>query len=168
MGSPHTWQPFISRQQHWMNPIAHEEKGSRHNLQPDWVVRRSATEFLFQHSHWSNNESQTSFDSRLLGLPDAYHRHAIGTFNTYSRWLTHRSLTDTGGGYNLAGVGLPTPLPDLPNQRSYTFHLMVLLGLRLSIQTLPTEIKKEQTLYLTSGTSTLDFYGSLSSKYSMS
>jgi hypothetical protein len=31
----------------------------------------------------------------------------IDTFNIYSRWLTHRSLTDTGGGYNLEGAGFP-------------------------------------------------------------
>jgi hypothetical protein len=40
------------------------------------------------------------------GLLDLYHQHAIGTFNTCSRGSTHRSLTDTGGGYNLGGAGL--------------------------------------------------------------
>jgi hypothetical protein len=35
------------------------------------------------------------------------HQHAIGTFNTCSRGPTHRSLIDTGGGYNLGGAGLP-------------------------------------------------------------
>jgi hypothetical protein len=132
-GSPRTWQPFSSHQQHWTDPTAPEKKGSRHNPQPSWVIRRSATQFLSQHSHWNSNESQTSIDSRLLGLPGPYHRHAIGTFNTCSRGPTHQSLTDTGGGYNLAGAGLPTPLPDLPNRQSYTFHLMAPPSLRLSI-----------------------------------
>jgi hypothetical protein len=109
------------------------KKGFRHNPQPGWVIRMSPTYFLSQHSHWSSNESQTSIDSRLLGLPDPYHRHAIGTFNTCSRGPTHRSLTDTGGGYNLAGVDLPTPLLDLFNRRSNTFHLMAPPGLRISI-----------------------------------
>jgi hypothetical protein len=144
-----------------MDPTAPEKKGSRHNPQPGWVIRRSTTEFLSQHYHWSSNESQTSVDSRLLGLPGPYHRHAIGTFNTCSQGPTHRSLTDTGRGYNLVGAGFPTPLPDLPNQRSYTFHLMAPSGLRLSIQTW-------QTLNLVSGTSPLDFYQSLSSMHSMS
>jgi hypothetical protein len=44
--------------------------------------------------------SQASIDSGLLGLPSSYHWHAIGTFNTCSQGPTHRSLTDTGGGYN--------------------------------------------------------------------
>jgi hypothetical protein len=44
--------------------------------------------------------SQASVDSRLLGLSGLYLRHAIGTFNTCSCGPTHRSLTDTGGGYN--------------------------------------------------------------------
>jgi hypothetical protein len=49
----------------------------------------------------------------LLG-PD--HQHAIGTFHTCSRELTHRSIIDTGGGYNLGGAGLPhhTPRPSQP------------------------------------------------------
>jgi hypothetical protein len=60
-----------------------------------------------------------------------------------------------------------TPLPDLPNRRSYTFHLMTPPDLRLSIQTISTEIKREQTLNLMSEISPLDFYHSLSSKHSM-
>jgi hypothetical protein len=42
-----------------------------------------------------------------LSLLGSYHQHAIGTFNTYSQGPTYRSLTDTGGGYSLGGVGLP-------------------------------------------------------------
>jgi hypothetical protein len=52
-------------------------------------------------------KSQAPGDNRLLGLPDPYHRHAIGTLNTCSRGPTERSLIDTGGGYNLGGAGLP-------------------------------------------------------------
>jgi hypothetical protein len=44
-----------------------------------------------------------------------YHQHAIGTFNTCSWGPTERSLTDTGGGYNLEGAGLPhTHSPTFP------------------------------------------------------
>jgi hypothetical protein len=32
------------------------------------------------------------------------YQHVIGTFNTCSRGLTHRSSTDTGVGYNLGGI----------------------------------------------------------------
>jgi hypothetical protein len=59
---------------------------------------------------------QAPVDGRLLGLLCPYHQHVIGTFNTCLRGSTHRSLTDTGGGYNLRGVGLPhhTPQPFQP------------------------------------------------------
>jgi hypothetical protein len=78
--SPCTWQLYASHLQCWTDLTAPEKKGSRHNPQPGWVIRRSTTQFLSQHSHWSSNESQTSIDSRLLGLPGTYHRHAISTF----------------------------------------------------------------------------------------
>jgi hypothetical protein len=105
--------------QRWTDPIAPEKKGSRHNPQPSWVIHKSATQFLSQHSHWSSNESQTSIDSRLLGLPSPYHRHAIGTFNTCSRVPTSRSLTDTGGGYHIENLRIATSLsPPFPSEGS--------------------------------------------------
>jgi hypothetical protein len=60
--------------------------------------------------------SQASVDDRLLGLLGLYHQHAISTFYTCSRMPNHRSLTNTGGGYNLGGVSLPhhTPQPSQP------------------------------------------------------
>ncbi len=51
---------------------------------------------------WGQNQS--SIDGRLLGLPDPYHWHAIGTFNTCSQGLTHQSLINTGGGYHLGAL----------------------------------------------------------------
>jgi hypothetical protein len=84
---------------------------------------RVHTQFLSRANQWSSGESQTSINNRLLGLSDPYHRHAIDTFNTYSRGSTHRSLTDIGGGYNLGGAGLPytTLRPSQPAISS--FHL---------------------------------------------
>jgi hypothetical protein len=77
---------------------------------------RVHTQFLSWANQWSSGESHTSINSRLLGLSDPYHRHAIGTFNTCSRGPTKRSLTDTGRGYNLGGAGFPrtTPWPFQP------------------------------------------------------
>jgi hypothetical protein len=68
-------------------------------------------------------QSQASIDGRLLGLLASYHQHAIGMFNTCSRGPTHRSLIDTGEGYNLGGAGLPhtTPRPSQPTVSP--FHL---------------------------------------------
>jgi hypothetical protein len=58
------------------------------------------------------------------------HQHVIGTFNTCSRGAAHRSLTDTGGGYNLGGANLPhtTPWPSQPVVS--TFHLQAPPGLQ--------------------------------------
>jgi hypothetical protein len=68
-------------------------------------------------------KSQESIDDRLLGLLGPYHQHTISTFNTFSWGSTHRSLTDTGGGYNLEGVNfLHTTL--WPSQLDVSpFHL---------------------------------------------
>jgi hypothetical protein len=123
-GGPRTWKHFASHLQRWMNPTAPEKKGSRHNPQPGWVIRRSATQFLSQHSHWSSNESQTSIDSRLLGLSGPYHRHAIGTFNTCSRVPTPQFLTNTGRGYHIENLKIATTLsPPFPS-KGFTDPLM--------------------------------------------
>jgi hypothetical protein len=58
--------------------------------------------------------------TRFIGL---IYQHAIGTFNTCSRAPTHRSLTDTSGGYNLEGADFPhhTLRPSQPTISA--FHL---------------------------------------------
>jgi hypothetical protein len=70
VGSPRTWQPFTSHQQHWTDHTAPEKKGSWHNPQPDRVIRRSATQFLSQDNHWSSNESQAYVDNMLHWFTD--------------------------------------------------------------------------------------------------
>jgi hypothetical protein len=40
-----------------------------------------------------------------------------------AHWPTHQSLTDTGGGYNLRGAGLPHNTPRLSQPAVSTFHL---------------------------------------------
>jgi hypothetical protein len=70
-----------------MDPTAPEKNGSRHNPQPGRVIHMSATQFLFQHSHWSSNESQASIDEQ--GTLD-YWAH-----NT-SMWSVHSILARGG------------------------------------------------------------------------
>jgi hypothetical protein len=80
-------------------------------LTDPWVCNQ----FLSRANQWSSGESQTSINSRLLGLPGPYHRRAIGTFNTCSWGPTERSLIDTCRGYNLGDAGLPyTHSPTFP------------------------------------------------------
>jgi hypothetical protein len=80
---------------------------SREKGIPDYIPNTSADPSMGSHPVsliLSTKEvvglSQTFVDSRPLGLSGLYHQHAIGTFNTCSLGPTHRSLTDTGGGYN--------------------------------------------------------------------
>jgi hypothetical protein len=106
---------------------------------------------LSQHSHWSSNESQTSVDNRLLGLPGPYHRHAIGTFSTCSQVPTPQSLTNTGGGYHIENLGIDTTLATPSPSEGSTDPLMALPCLRLSKHYLPIELEREQALSLTIG-----------------
>jgi hypothetical protein len=116
VGSPCTWQPFVRRRQIWTNPTAPEKKGSRHNPQHvGWPIRGSVPSFSPEPANEAGGVSQAPDDDQLLGLPGPYHRHAVGMFNTCSWGPTEQSIIDTGGGYNLEGVGLPhTHSPTFP------------------------------------------------------
>jgi hypothetical protein len=112
MGGPRTWQPFTRRRQIWTDPTTLEKKGSRHNPQhAGWPIRGSIPSFSPEPANKAGGISQAPDSDQLLGLPGPYHRHAIGIFNICSRGPTHRSLTDTGGGYNLWGAGFPHITP---------------------------------------------------------
>jgi hypothetical protein len=82
----------------------------------DWLVCGSVPSFCPIIANEAVGKRQASIDNRLLGLPDSYLQHVIGTFNTCSRGPTHRSLNDTSGGYNLRGAGFShlTPRPSQP------------------------------------------------------
>jgi hypothetical protein len=85
-----------------------QEKGLPTQSTPRWLTDPWIhTQFLSWANQWSSRESQTSINSKLLGLSGPYHKHAIGTFNTCLRGPTERSLIDTGRGYNIEGVGFP-------------------------------------------------------------
>jgi hypothetical protein len=115
-GGPRMWQPFARRRQIWIDHIAPEKMGSRHNPQHvGWLIRGSKPIFFPEPANEAGGVSQAPDGDQLLGLPGPYHRHAIGTFNTCSQGPTHRSLTNIGEGYNLGGAGLPrTHSPTIP------------------------------------------------------
>jgi hypothetical protein len=76
-----------------------EKKGSRYNPHHvGWPIHGSVPSFSPITTNEAVGKSQAFIDIWLLCLTGSYHRHGIGTFNTCSRWSTHRSLTDTGGG----------------------------------------------------------------------
>jgi hypothetical protein len=76
--------------------------------QPDWVAHGTHLSFSPKLAIEAVGLSQSHVDGQLLGLPGPYHRHAIGTFNTRSWVPTSRSLTDTGGGYNIENLRIAT------------------------------------------------------------
>jgi hypothetical protein len=89
------------------------KSASNSTSQPDWVVHGTRLNFSPNTAIEAVGLSQSSIDNRLLGLPGTYHWYAIGTFNTCSWKPTHRSLINTGGGYNLGGAGLSHTTPRL-------------------------------------------------------
>jgi hypothetical protein len=106
------WSPYVATFHDSSTELdrvtAPEKNGSRHNPQhTGWPIRRSIPSFSLEPTNEAVEKAKTSINSRLLGLPGPYHRHAIGTFNTWSWGSTHRSLTNTGGGCNLGGANLP-------------------------------------------------------------
>jgi hypothetical protein len=109
---------------------------NRHNSRQGCKFQELANQSVPSFSPITANEAvgkrQASVGNQLLGLPNPYLRHAIGTFNACLWVPTPQSLTDTGGGYNLGGVGFPhhTPQPSQPTV--LTFRLRDPPGLRLS------------------------------------
>jgi hypothetical protein len=131
---------------------APEKNGSWHNSQHNyWPICGSVPCFSPEPAIEVVGVKSPSVDVRLLGLLGSYHQYVIGTFNTCSQGPTHQSLTDTGEDYNLGGACLPHHTPRPSPSTVSTFHLRAPPGLRLSIQQLPIDLMREQTLHLVSG-----------------
>jgi hypothetical protein len=98
----------VRRRQIWTDPTAPEKKGpdTIHNTPTDRSTGPYPS-FSPEPANEAGGVSQAPDGDQVLGLSGPYHRHTIDTFNTCSRGPTHRSLLDTGGGYNLKGVGFP-------------------------------------------------------------
>jgi hypothetical protein len=112
-GGPRTWQPFVSRQQCWTDALLPRKSA------PSWVVCGTHLNFSPNTAIEAVRLSQAPVGGRLVGLSGPYHRHAIGTFNTYSRIPTPQSLTDAGGGYHIENLGIATTLsPSFPSEGS--------------------------------------------------
>jgi hypothetical protein len=80
-------------------------------------------QFFSQANYWSSGGKATLCWRQATRLTGPIYQHAIGTFNTCSWGPTHRSLTNTGGGYNLGGADFShsTPRPFQPTVSA--FHL---------------------------------------------
>jgi hypothetical protein len=101
-----------------------EKKSSRHNPHHDgWSIHGFISSFSPKPAIEAVGVKPPSIDGSLLGLPDPYHQHAISTFNTCSQRPPHRSLTDTGGGYNLGGANFSHTTLQPSQPVVSTFHL---------------------------------------------
>jgi hypothetical protein len=98
-----------------------------------WLIYGSIPSSSPSHYHWtSRGKVKHLLPTSYIDLLGSYHQHVVITFNTCLRGATHRSLTNTSGGYNLEGVGFPhhTPRPSKP--MVLRFSLVALPGLRLT------------------------------------
>jgi hypothetical protein len=164
-----TWSTYSnllwSCQQRWTDALLSRKSAPNSTSQFDWVAHRTHLSFSPNIVIEAVRLSQASIDDRLLGLLGTYHQYTISTFNTCLRGSTHRSLTDTCGGYNIRCASCHITLPDL-NRWSSAFHLRAPPGLRLLIQQFPIQLGMKQTLNLTSenihSTSTISYHLSIS------
>jgi hypothetical protein len=131
-----TWSTYsnlsYNRQQIWIDPL-HPRRRAPDTIHSTMVIRSVGPyPASLPQQPKSSGKKLTHVDNRLLGLSGPYHRHAIGAFNTCSRGQTEWSLIDTGGGYNLGGVGLPhTHSPTFPTSCPH-FSLMAPPGLHFN------------------------------------
>jgi hypothetical protein len=110
---------FHTDQQSWTDSLLPRKSAPDSTSQPDWVVCETHLSFSLKTVIEAVRLSQTFVDNRLLGLLGTYHRYAIGTFNTCSRVLTPRSLTNIGGGYHIKNLRITTTLsPPFPSEGS--------------------------------------------------
>jgi hypothetical protein len=123
-GSPRTWQPFTSHQQSWAGQLLLRKwaPDTIHSTLDDRPAD-SYPVYLPSQPMKQWRQIQASIDSRLLGLLGLYHQHVISTFNTCSHKPTHRSLTDTGEGYNIGGATLSHTTPWYSQPVVSTFHI---------------------------------------------
>jgi hypothetical protein len=134
------WNPFVSRQQGWTDALLLRKSALDSTSQPGWVD--SGTRLCFSPNKIIGAVclSQAPVDGRLLGLLGPYHQHA-----NPSVLNRHRQVLQPWRCWLAT-----SHCPDLSNQRSPTFHLRAPPSLGLSIQQLPVDLKREQTLHLTS------------------
>jgi hypothetical protein len=122
-------------------PLLPRNKDSRlHPQHADWPICGSPPSFPPPTTSEVEDLNQACVIDRLLGLLGPLHQYAISTFNTCSWGLTHQSLTDTGGGYNLGGVSLPHHTLWLSQLTVSAFHERALPGLQFN-QIPPTKPK---------------------------
>jgi hypothetical protein len=108
----HVGQPFTSPHEVKTSPTPGRSLDNQRQTGPAVILGGLILPSMRQ--PWSRGKKFRSSGYTTTSVYWAHkHQHTISTFNTCSQGPTHRSLTNTGGGYNLGGVDLPhtTPRP---------------------------------------------------------
>jgi hypothetical protein len=163
---PRTWQPFTLTQQSWTDSPLLRKSSPDSTSQPGWVACGTCLSFSPKHNHWSSAlKPNICWRTCYIDLLGPYHKYVINTFNTCLRGSTHWSLTDTGEGYNLGGVGLPHHTPWSSQPTVLCFSPKGPPRPQVKQSSITNWTKREINPNLMSGTPRLDFYHSLSSKH---
>jgi hypothetical protein len=142
VGSPRMWQPFMSRRQSWTESLLLRIRApdTIHCMPADRSMSLYPVSLPSQPiKQWRKPNICRHQATRLTGpispVCDRYVQYLL-------MGSTHRSLTDTGGGYNLGGAGFPqtTLWPSRPTVS--TFHRGAPPSLRLSIQQLSIKLNR--------------------------
>jgi hypothetical protein len=166
-GGPCTWQPFTLTQQSSTYSLPPRKSAPDSTSQPGWVAHGTRLSFSAKHNHWSSVfNPNICWWTSYINLLGSYHQYVIITFNTCSRGPTNWSLTNTDGGYNFGGPGLPhhTLRPSQPTV--LYFPPKGPTRSQVNQSSITNWTKREINPNLASGTPPLDFYRSLSSKHS--
>jgi hypothetical protein len=155
----------MSHQQCWMNTTALEKKWSWLHLSAQLSDPWDTSQFLYQHNHWSSrlkpsicSRQATRLTGSISSTCDRYVQYLLTGANPLVLNWHRRELQPWR-------CHLPhhTSRPSQPTVS--TFHVRAPPGLRLSIQSLPTKLKREQILNLMSGslhsTSTVNYHLSI-------
>jgi hypothetical protein len=128
----------------WIQLLPRNRDSRLHPQHADWPICGSPPSFSPLHGQWSNRLKSSFCRWQATRLIEPIYQYAISMFNTCSRGSTHRSLTDTGGGYNLVGAGFPhhTLWPSQP--MVLCFPPMCHTWSQVNIQQLRTELKRSK------------------------
>jgi hypothetical protein len=131
--NPRIWQPFMSCQQSWTDPLPLRK------MAPDPIHSTPVDRFagpypvsLPQQPLKQCKKFKHLLATSYIGLLGLYHQYVISTFNTCSWVPIILSLIDTGSGYNLGGADFSYHTPRLSQPMVLRFPLRAPTGLRLT------------------------------------
>jgi hypothetical protein len=111
--SAHSNLSWVTDRFGWIPLLSRKRNSRLHPQHVGWPICGSPSSFSPTLNQKNSRLKSGFYRWQATRLTGSIYKYAIGTFNTCLRGSTHRSLTDTGGAYNLGGAGFPhlTPQP---------------------------------------------------------